>query len=248
MYNLFVVVVVYYLLLYINKLFDILSRVHCTLDLSSGEMTFSCDKQDLLHNANSVTNSQTCHEITDYSEFVVKLTANHGTKLFPTVVTTPSTETLVNFDFTPKENCRSLSSTFISDIRCVESTIPLCPRRLELMIYFESQWVRQVPQSPKYDIGHTTGDGGALTVSTGEEVEQGVSITLPQEDIVMDLVEISEDWKLMDFHIQTLDALCAVCSHRNVTLARSITTFIDSPQLLRCLQVSLLAFHGEMKL
>ena len=225
-----------------------LFRVHCTLDMSSGKMTFSCDKEDLvLFSRYTSSSNNCCLRSINFEDFTMELTASHGTKLFPTVVTTPYTEVLMTLDLTPKENCRPLTSTFISSasrcqdaatiVRGMESSIPLCPHRLELMVHFQSQWVRQVPQSPKYTTGCMPGGGGALTLCTDKEVEQSVSITLPQEDNVIDLVEISEDLKLMYFHIQTLDTFCSVCSHGNLSLAQSIITFIDSEQLLSCLQV-----------
>lgn len=206
---------------------------------------FLCDKQDFLHYTRAATSNGRRSQVTEHKVHTVELVADHGTKLFPTVVITPSTDTLMTLDFTPHEDCRPLSSTFISSTShrdsvgsTESSTIPLCPRRLDLMVHSKSYWVRQAPESPKYTTGCMTGGGGALTVTTDKEVEQTISITLPQEDIVMNILEISEDLKLMDFHVQTLDTFCAVCSHSNLSLARSIMTFIDSEQLLKCLQVS----------
>jgi hypothetical protein len=100
------------------------------------------------------------------------------------------------------------------------------------MLYTKSLWVRQSTKPGTY---HTE-DSGALKVFAKEE-EHELYVTLPQEDTVMTILEISEDLELMDFHVKTLEALCAVCSHSNLTLVQWINQWISSEQLMKCLQV-----------
>ena len=199
------------------------------LELSSGRISFSTD-QPPPSDGDTVTEGK--REVT--------FTAHVGTKLFPTVVVTPSTKNAVDFDFTPGENCKSLSSHLITPIPPYKGSktpeIPLCPPRFKLMGFSKSLWVRQNPTPPNYHV--TSAVNGSLTISTEKELEYSILVTLPQEDLVMDIIEISEDLKLMDFHIQTIEAFCAVCSHSNLSLAKSITQFIDSEQLMKCLQVN----------
>ena len=171
-------------------------------------------------------------------------TAHNGAKLFPTVVVTPTTENIMDFDLTPVQNTRPLSSCFATQLSTTREeggakipppSIPPCPPRLKLMVYSKSQWTRQAPNPCSY----STEARGALSVLAQEEKEPDeILITLPQEDLVTTVLEMSEDLDLMDFHVRTLEAFCAVCSHSNMALAKSISQYISSKQLLKCLQVS----------
>ena len=191
----------------------------CTLNPSSGEITFLSDALPA-----------TTPKIT--------FTAYDGAKLFPTVVVMPTTESVIDLDFTPYENTRPLSSCFIAPVPTGRgnrtSSVPLCPPRLKLMIYSNSLWVRQSTKPPSY---HTE-NSGALKVFGKEEEEHEIYITLPQEDAAMTILELSEDLELMDFHVQTLEAFCAVCSHSNLELAKCIDQYISSELLMKCLQVN----------
>ena len=210
-----------------------------------GKMTFFIDHEDFKHYGQILKTDR---------ELCLEFSVDEGTKLFPTVVTTPSQETLFTMDFTPADGCRPLSTTFIKppcrkrfslEDRNKSSSISICPRRLGLMVHSKSQWVRQDPKVPKYSVDHiscggTEGEGGEVVAfSTGEEIHQNVSITLPQEDTVMNIQEMAENLKLQDFYIQTLDAFCAISSHSNLEMAQSIVNFFDSEQLMQCLKVSI---------
>lgn len=204
-------------------------------------MTFFVDPEDLKHYA-SVSKPAECQEI------CLELSAEEGTKLFPTVVTTPSQETLFTMNLAPAEDCRPLSSTFIKSLpsktvkfktKKQSSEINYCPRRLDLMIHTKSEWARQEPKSPKYSVmAMGKDDLGALAFTTGREVVQNVSITLPQEDVVMDIKEMAEYLNLQEFYIETLNTFCSISSHSNLEMAKSIICFFDSDQLLQCLKVS----------
>ena len=170
----------------------------------------------------------------------VTYTAHALAKLFPTVIVTPTTDTIMEMDFDPAPNCRPLSSCFITPLPTHSedetSSVPLCPPHLKLMRYAKSLWARQSTVSPAYSVEPTT--SGSFKVIS-KEMDLDIFLTLPQEDQVMDILEISEDLELMGFQICTLHAFCAVCSHSNLALANSISQYINSEQLLNCLHVSL---------
>lgn len=198
------------------------------MNQESGEVTFFSDALPAAPNSPAEEQQR------------VTFTAHEGAKLFPTVVVTPTAEAVVDFDFSPYEESRPLSSCFISPVPATKErgrkempSIPLCPPRLKLMVYSKSQWVRQSTKPCAY----LTENSGTLKVFAKEE-EHEFYVTLPQEDVVMNILEISEDLELMDFHVRTLEAFCAVCSHSNLALAKSINQWIGSEQLMRCLQVS----------
>ena len=219
-------------------------RVNCTLNLSTGKLVFTCDAQSSSHY------QQTSDE-PPVKEKKISFTAPDKTKLFPTVVITPMAENVMEFDFAPVENCRTLSSCFLratptptpSSPPSVEDSIlgpvvnppkVLCrPPRMKLMLYSKSLWTRQSTEPLNY----STDISGPLEVLT-REIKYDICVTLPQEDVVMDIREIAEDLELMNFHVHTLKAFCAVCSHSNMLIAKSIVKYINSEQLLKCLHVS----------
>lgn len=180
------------------------------------------------------------HSAEQQQRIKITFTAYDSAKLFPTVIVTPTTDTVMEMDFNPAPKCRSLSSCFVSPIstdysrdKCPASSF--CPPRLKLMRYAKSLWVRQSTRPSGYTVDSTA--SGSFKVLS-KETDFDIFVTLPQEDVVMDVLEISEDLELMGFLICTLEAFCAVCSHSNLTLAKSISQYIDSEQLLNCLHVS----------
>ena len=192
--------------------------MNCVLDTTSGNLTFSCH-----------TGIEGDPSIAQKISFVV----NDKSKLFPTVITTPSTERVVDFDFSPEIGCNSLYSTLISTR--LDPKVPPCPPRMRLMALTTSQWVRQ----PAHKVSFTTqpAAGGALQLSSDKEPAYSIFITLPEEDTVMDILEVSENEKLLQFYIHTLEAYTAVSSHSNRQLAEAISFMLDQKQLLQCLKV-----------
>lgn len=176
------------------------------------------------------------------------LVASPGTKLFPTAVITPMSEHVVDFDFAPDDPYQPLSSVVFKPLMDDSAYLddpktPLCPRRIKVLALSESCWRRQ----PMYQANYKTsvGSGGALQVTTEREPSLSIFITLPQEDRVMDILEISEKHKLMNFHIRTLEAYAAVCSHSNLELAKAISQRVNCKQLLHCLRTA--GMRSELK-
>ena len=164
--------------------------------------------------------------------------ASQGTKLFPTIVITPTSNHVIDFDFSSVEPHRRLSSIFaplVDDSAYLDTpTAPLCPNRIKVTALTDSCWRRQPLFHASYKT--STSPAGALQVTTEKEPSYSISITLPQEDRVMDILEISEKHELMNFHIQTLGTYAAVCSHSNLQVAKAIGEHIDCKQLLQCLK------------
>lgn len=194
--------------------------VHCIVDTTAGEMTFSC-----------TDSSQPTKKIS--------LVASGGCKLFPTVVVTPSTEQFLNFDFTPRLGCDSLFSV-LSSTRANCKLGPCVPR-MKIMAFAPSQWVRQPVHKASFSTHSVT--GGALQLTAEKDPVYSIYATLPEEDTVISILELSENHKLMGFHIQTLEAYSAVCSHSNRQLAEAISALLDTDQLLQCLRMEGMRFE-----
>ena len=201
--------------------FSFYSRVICTLDLFSGHMTFST----LMPGQEISTEASASHKTT--------LSVKTHCKLFPTVITTPSTEKVIDFDFIPDLCCNSISSAITP--ASAGAKLPPCPPRFNIMVLTPSKWIRQPFRKVPYTSMITS--GGAVKVKSYKEPTYRIYATLPEEDQVMNLLEISEHKKLLEFHISTLKAYRAVVSHCNEIIARKINLILYPKLLLHCLKM-----------
>ena len=189
----------------------------------SGKMTFSCTSE-------ASGNSLPAKEIS--------LLASGGCKLFPTVIITPSTEQFVQFNFSPALGCQPISSVLIST-QAGHKLRP-CPPRMKIMAV-TTQWVRQPTHKPGFSTSSAA--GGTLQLTAEKDPVYSIFATLPEEDTVLSIHELSEHHQLMAFHIQTLEAYSAVCSHSNRPLAETISGLLDPVQLLQCLKAEGMRFE-----
>jgi hypothetical protein len=103
------------------------------------------------------------------------------------------------------------------------------------MVLSPSQWVRQ----PFYRVPYTssaTSEGG-VKIQSFKQPTYSIYATLPEEDQVMNLLELSEDEQLLQFHISSLKAYRAISSHCNESITRKVGVILDSEQLLHCLKL-----------
>ncbi len=199
----------------------------CVLDLATTKLQFSvlCPQGSDLH-----TNERS-------------IFLPHSTKLFPTIVTTPTTSHVIDFDFNPRLDSSPLSwhlfSSFLeaAGLGTDSTTLPICPPRFKVQSYMESRWVRQMVYKSRYSVG-VASSSGQLRLSSDSERSFSVILRLPQEEETIDILEISEYHSLMDFHIQTLQTYCAVCSHSNLQLAEKISKSLESASMLGYMSVA----------
>ena len=197
----------------------------CIIDLTLGKVIFN------------ITTSEGINISTNEREFPVA----QDTKLFPTVVITSTSEQFVDFNFNPVQDCSSLTSLlfapFLEASLDLDTTFtPVCPPRFKVQAYLKSRWVRQSLYKANYTVGVTS--TGQLKLSADRERSFSVLVNLPEEERAMDILELSEHHELLDFHIQTLETFCAVCSHSNLELAEKISKCLDSATILRYMRVA----------
>ena len=154
-------------------------------------------------------------------------------KLFPTVIITPSTEKIVDLDFTPDLFCHSIASTLTPPH--TKTKLSPCPPRFKLMALSPCHWVRQPFKSVPYTSAPTA--DGALQIQSHKEPSYCIYATLPEEDLVMNLLELSEHKKLLKFHICSLEAYTAMSSHCNCNISSKLSEIFDTRQLLHCLKL-----------
>lgn len=192
----------------------------CSLDLLTGQLTFSATAP-----GKKVPDNSSSHRKT--------LLVERPCKLFPTVITTPSTDKVIDLDFTPDLCCNSISSTLVPPSSGAK--LPPCPCRFKLMVLSPSRWVRQ----PFHKVPFTSSvtPEGRVKVQSHGEASYSLCATLPEEDQVMDLLELSENESLLKFHMSSLRAYRAVSSHYNEPIAKKVAAILDPEQLLRCLKL-----------
>ena len=77
---------------------------------------------------------------------------------------------------------------------------------------------------------------GAIKIHSYKEPTYLAYATLPEEDQVMNLLELSEHKDLLQFHICSLQAYCAVVSHCNIGVGKKVGKILDPEQLLYLLR------------
>lgn len=191
------------------------------MDLNSGHMTFFTIST---HHEGS-PEATASHKVT--------LTVKKHCKLFPTVVTTPSTEKVIDLDFTPDLCCNSISSTLTPPASGAK--LSPCPTRFKVMVLHPSRWIRQPFRKVPYT--SVTTAKGAVKIHSYKDPTYLIYATLPEEDIVMNLLEVSEEEDLREFHIHTLRAYRAVASNCNSSIAKKVGKILDAEQLVHCLKL-----------
>ena len=78
---------------------------------------------------------------------------------------------------------------------------------------------------------------GALQVVAHKDPFYSIVATLPEEDLAMDLLELSEHHHLRGFLICSLQAYKAVASHCNRSIARQIRETLDTRLLIQCIKL-----------
>ena len=204
-------------------------RVSCIIDAESGEMTFSC------------TTSVDPPHSEDIPLRHVVLMAQYTCKLFPTAIISPSSEKVIDFDFFPDLGCQSLVSLLFSEQ--FDKKLPYCLPRMKLMALSPSRWVRQPTHMAKFSTHTAT--GGGLHLAANREPVYSIYATLPEEETVMDILEVSEEHELLEFYTQTLETYKAVCSHGNIKLSACIGLILDPEQQVESLR--LLGMHYSLR-
>ncbi len=171
-----------------------------------------------------------------------KFTIPHVTKLFPTIVTTPTKGHVIDLDFNPRQEAAPLSwhlfAPFLqtAGLDTDSTNLPICPPRFKVQAYMESRWVRQMVYKSRYSMG--VASSGKLRLSSDKDPSFSVILRLPQEESTLDILELSENHSLMEFHIQTLEAYSAVSSHSNLQLAGKLATSLNSATMLRYMSLA----------
>ncbi|XP_065916546.1 ryanodine receptor 2-like isoform X2 [Dysidea avara] len=189
--------------------------IGCILDLLTGKISYTLNKEDVTH----------CD---------IKVT--HRGKLYPTIVTTPTTQTVATFKLTPEEGCVALSHLVLKSL-CRTQTIPILPHRVKVLTYSKSYWNRV-----DYYISHASVDQrlgsyfGDLVLETTKE-EKVISCTTTELGMIFNISELFEHDQVRKFYLNTLVLFCSICSHGNENEAADIKKRLNKDLLLKCLQI-----------
>lgn len=183
--------------------------VTCVLAPGTGHMTFTCP----------------------LAENPITMRTSLSYKLFPTLIASTDHELLGEFLFNTENGCQPLSSLIVSQNMATNTEPPpppllpamkiavsmrYCWRQLQEGFKSSSPLIVQSPlMSPSrepFSLFHKV--SVPLSVPCYEP-NNIIIANLPQQDHVMALAEISENTSLLNFHVETLKVLRAICLHGN---------------------------------
>ncbi|XP_041353187.1 ryanodine receptor-like isoform X2 [Gigantopelta aegis] len=164
-------------------------------------------------------------------EVANKFQVEPGTKLFPAVICEPTIKEMFQFELGSTKTSLPLSAAVF---RGPKSIIPMCPPRLDVQVLDRSSWAR-VPSVALHVNTLKLSDIRGWSMLCENPVSM-MAVHIPEEDRCLDILEMTENEKLLDFHAKTLELYMAVSSHGNHKVANALVQHVDEKQLMYCIQ------------
>ncbi|KAI5090640.1 ryanodine receptor 3 isoform X3 [Silurus meridionalis] len=134
-----------------------------------------------------------------------------NTKFFPAVFVQPTSPNLFQFEFPKIKDAMPLSSAIFKSLH--NNPEPQCPPRLDVQTIVAVLWSR-MPNT-------------FLSVETARVSERHGWVVQ-----CIDIMELSENEDLRQFHYHTLKLYCALCALGNTRVAHALCSHLDQSQLL----------------
>uniref|UniRef100_T1E1N4 Putative ryanodine receptor n=1 Tax=Cupiennius salei TaxID=6928 RepID=T1E1N4_CUPSA len=184
--------------------------VGCHVDTSMGIITFTAEGQP-----------------TRYS-FKVE----PGTKLFPAVFFEATSKEVLQFELGRTQTTLPLSSAVL---RSTERHLtPQCPPRLKVQCLQPYQWARAPNVNLKPHALKLSDIRGWSMLC--EDPVSMLAVHIPEEDRCIDVLELIEREKFLNFHAHTLALYGALCFQGNHRAAHIICGHVDEKQLMYAIQ------------
>ncbi|XP_043930092.1 ryanodine receptor 3 [Protopterus annectens] len=181
-------------------------EIGCFMDLATGTLSFTANGKDL----------GTYYQV------------EANTKLFPAVFVQPMSQNLFQFELGKIRNTMPLSSAIFKSER--KNPVPQCPPRLNVQTITPVLWSRMPNSFLDVETARVSERHGWVVQCL--EPLQMMALHIPEENRCVDILELSEQEDLMDFHSHTLKLYCAVCALGNNRVAHALCSHVDQPQLL----------------
>ncbi|XP_059908188.1 ryanodine receptor 3-like isoform X1 [Gadus macrocephalus] len=181
-------------------------EVGCLIDLATGLLSFTVNGKEIA---------------TSYQ-------VEPNTKLFPAVFVRPTSANLFQFELTKIKNTMPLSSAIFKSEH--KNPVSQCPPRLDVQSISAVLWSRMPNSFLKVETGRVSERHGWMVQCV--EPLQMLAVHIPEENRCVDIMELSEQQDMQQFHYHTLKLYCALCALGNTRVAHALCGHLDQSQLL----------------
>uniref|UniRef100_A0A8C1V9U0 Ryanodine receptor 3 n=1 Tax=Cyprinus carpio TaxID=7962 RepID=A0A8C1V9U0_CYPCA len=181
-------------------------EIGCSIDLASGLVSFTANGRDL----------PTAYQV------------EPNTKLFPAVFVQPTSPNLFQFEFPKIPDAMPLSSAIFKSLQ--RNPEPQCPPRLDVQTIVSVLWSRMPNTFLSVETARVSERHGWVVQCL--EPLQMMAVHIPEENRCIDIMELSENEDLRQFHYHTLKLFCALCALGNTRVAHALCSHLDQSQLL----------------
>ncbi|XP_047657475.1 ryanodine receptor 3 isoform X4 [Tachysurus fulvidraco] len=180
--------------------------IGCHIDLASGLVSFTANNKEL----------------------PIAYQVEPNTKLFPAVFVQPTSPNLFQFEFPKIKDAMPLSSAIFKSLH--NNPEPQCPPRLDVQTIVAVLWSRMPNIFLSVETARVSERHGWVVQCL--EPLQMMAVHIPEENRCIDIMELSEDEVLRQFHYHTLKLYCALCALGNTRVAHALCSHLDQSQLL----------------
>ncbi|KAL1784292.1 ryanodine receptor 2 [Sigmodon hispidus] len=185
-------------------------EIGCVVDAASGLLTFIANGKEL----------STYYQLSP------------STKLFPAVFAQATSPNVFQFELGRIKNVMPLSAGLFKSEH--KNPVPQCPPRLHVQFLSHVLWSRMPNQFLKVDVSRISERQGWLVQCL--DPLQFMSLHIPEENRSVDILELTEQEELLQFHYHTLRLYSAVCALGNHRVAHALCSHVDEPQLLYAIE------------
>ncbi|XP_035389754.1 ryanodine receptor 2 isoform X4 [Electrophorus electricus] len=185
-------------------------EIGCMVDTASGLLTFTANSKEL----------STYYQV------------EPSTKLFPAVFAQATSPSVFQFELGRIKNVMPLSAGLFKSER--KNPVPQCPPRLHVQFLTPVLWSRVPNHFLRSEVTRVNERHGWMLQST--EPLQFMALHIPEENRSLDILELSEQEELLQFHSHTLRLYSAVCALGNNRVANALCSHVDESQLLFAIQ------------
>ncbi|XP_026770922.3 ryanodine receptor 2 isoform X5 [Pangasianodon hypophthalmus] len=185
-------------------------EIGCMVDTASGLLTFTANGKEL----------STYYQV------------EPSTKLFPAVFAQATSPNVFQFELGRIKNVMPLSAGLFKSER--KNAVSQCPPRLHVQFLTPVLWSRVPNHFLRSEVTRVNERHGWMVQCT--EPLQFMALHIPEENRSVDILELTEQRELLQFHYHTLRLYSAVCALGNHRVAAALCSHVDESQLLSAIQ------------
>ncbi|XP_053540880.1 ryanodine receptor 2 isoform X2 [Ictalurus punctatus] len=185
-------------------------EIGCMVDTASGLLTFTANGKEL----------NTYYQV------------EPSTKLFPAVFAQATSPNVFQFELGRIKNVMPLSAGLFKSER--KNAVSQCPPRLHVQFLTPVLWSRVPNHFLRSEVTRVNERHGWMVQCT--EPLQFMALHIPEENRSVDILELTEQRELLQFHYHTLRLYSAVCALGNHRVAAALCSHVDESQLLSAIQ------------